>query len=324
MADKIKIVTDARVFGGQGKAPEMIKERGWEVVYVTGRDELHAALPDADILIGGLGTFGRTELELGKKLRAVVKNAVGFDNVDLEAATELGLPVTNAPGSNTNAVAEMTVCAIISMLRTFVENCNAMSDGKWHRPVGFEIKGRTIGILGIGNIGRSVAEKVRALGMKVIAHDPYPNMDFVKAHDIELYSMDEVLQRSEIVTLHMPGGVGTFIDAGKIALMKKGSWLINYARGEVLDLDALEAAIQSGHLAGAAIDAYMKEPPDFSHPVFKNPKVLATGHVAAFSYEALEAMTMASIRSVDEILAGKMPTNLVNKEVKPRWMTTQA
>ena len=315
------LVTTSPGFGKIGSVAGEIALRGWELIRCT-----DTALPDGGVgaylaelefLVVGLIPATAAIIAAAPKLKAVLKHGVGVDNIDIGAASAKGIPVINAPGTNANAVAELALGGMLSLARRIPQGHRTVVDGGWQRHIGTEIAGKTLGIVGLGNIGRSLAAKARALGMTVVATELYPDAGFVAAHGIALVPLPELLRRSDYVSLHVFGGRDNahLIGADELALMKPAAFLMNYARGEVVDLDALAAALAAGQLGGAAIDAYVAEPPDRSHPIFADPRVVFTPHSGADTTEAVERVGLMNIADIDAILAGKRPAHVVNPEI---------
>jgi D-3-phosphoglycerate dehydrogenase / 2-oxoglutarate reductase len=315
------VVTTSPGFGKIGSVPDEIARRGWEFVRCT-----DTALPDGGVgahlagmefLVVGLIPATAAIIDAAPKLKAILKHGVGVDNIDIKAASAKGIPVINAPGTNANAVAELALGGMLSLARRIPQGHRAVVDGGWQRYIGTEIAGKTLGVVGLGNIGRSLAAKAVALGMTVVATELYPDARFVAAHGIELLPLEDLLRRADYVSLHVFGGADNahLIGAGELALMKPTAFLMNYARGEVVDLDALAAALADGKLGGAAIDAYVAEPPDRSHPIFADPRVVFTPHSGADTSEAVERVGLMNIADIDAILAGRRPGHVVNPEI---------
>jgi D-3-phosphoglycerate dehydrogenase len=193
----------------------------------------------------------------------------------------------------------------------------SVASGGWDRQVGSQVGGKTLGILGLGNIGRSLAVKARGLGMSVVAADPYADAEFASSNAIEIVGFDALLQRSDYLSLHIFGGKdnAALINAETIKQMKPGARLLNLARGEVADLDALADALGSGQLGGVALDAYPVEPPDRSHPIFSHPRAVFMPHSGADTVEATENVGLMNIADIETLMAGGRPARVLNPEV---------
>jgi D-3-phosphoglycerate dehydrogenase / 2-oxoglutarate reductase len=318
---KTAVVTTSPGFGRIGRVPQAIADRGWELIRCV-----DSSLPDggasahADkmmFLVVGLIPATADLIGQAAGLRAILKHGVGVDNIDLGAATARGIPVINAPGANANAVAELALGSMFSLARRLPMVHQVVVGGGWQRHVGTEIEGKTLGIVGLGNIGKILAAKARALGMRVLATDLYPDTAFAAANGVELLPLDALLSRSDYVSLHVFGGKENYhlIGAEQIARMKPTAYLMNFARGEILDLDALAAALSDGKLLGAAIDAYVQEPPDRSHPIFRHPRVAFTPHSGADTTESVERMGLMNVEDIDLVLAGKRSPRVLNPQI---------
>ncbi|MCC8191297.1 MAG: phosphoglycerate dehydrogenase [Planctomycetes bacterium] len=314
----ITIVTTSPTFGTVGGVPDFIAEHGWRLIRCTDASQpdggvgAHAAA--MDFLVVGLAPAAAATIAAAPRLRAVLKHGVGVDNIDIAAASARGIPVLNAPGSNANAVAELALGGMLSLARRIPMLHRVVVDGGWERFVGGEIEGKTLGVVGLGTIGRILARKAIGLGLRVIASDPYPDREFCVQHGIELVDLEPLLRRADYVSLHVFGGKENthLIGAAELALMRPTAFLLNFARGEVVDTDALAAALEGGVIAGAAIDAYTVEPPDRSHPLFACPKVVFTPHSGADTRESVERMGMMVVTDIAALLAGEQPPRILN------------
>lgn len=310
------VVTTSPGFGKHGRVPQIIAERGWEFIRCPDDASLARHLPDADILVVGLPAVNADTLSHGPKLRAVIKHGVGVDNIDIPICTARGLPVCNTPAANADAVAELAVGFLFALARRIPQGHVSVTTGGWDRKIGTQILGKTLGIVGLGNIGKRLAKRAVALGMNVIATEPYPDPAFVSEYSVELLPLDELLARADYVSLHVFASAENtaLINADTLALMKPSAALINLARGEIVDLDALAAALENGQLGGAAIDAYTQEPPDISHPIFRQANAIFTPHSGADTLEALENVGLMVIESIDAVLADETPPYCLNEK----------
>lgn len=315
------ILTTSPGFGRHGSVPAKLQELGWELIRCV-----DTGLPDGgvsdhiarvDYMVAGLVPVTAQMLEGATRLKAVVKHGVGVDNIDIPACTARGLPVANTPGANADAVAELAIGMMFALARNMPAGHQSLISGGWDRKVGSQLGGKVLGILGLGNIGRNLAQKARGLGMRVIASDPYADKDFAAANGIGLTDLDGLLTGSDYLSLHIFGGKdnAALINADSIARMKPGARLLNLARGEVVDLDAVAAALTSGQLGGVGIDAYTAEPPDRSHPIFGAPNTVFMPHSGADTIEALENVGLMNIADIQELMAGGQPRRVLNPEV---------
>jgi D-3-phosphoglycerate dehydrogenase / 2-oxoglutarate reductase len=274
---------------------------------LTGNN-LQEALRAADGVIIRSGTRITGDLlEQPGKLRVIVRAGVGVDNIDVAAATRKGIVVMNTPGGNTYSTAEHTLALIYSLVRLVPAAVQSVKSGKWEKGkfIGAQLAGKTLGILGLGRIGREVAKRALAMEMKVIGYDPVLAADRAAQLGIEaLPDIDSVLTRCDILTVHIPFTEQTrnLIGANELARMKKGARLINCARGGLVNESALAEALQSGHLAGAAIDVFETEPPPADHPLLKLPNVVCTPHLGASTVEAQRSVAIEAAQLLVDYL----------------------
>jgi D-3-phosphoglycerate dehydrogenase len=269
---------------------------------------LRAAIRDADAAILGLDACDASVLDACPRLRVVSRYGVGVDNVDLDAARRLGIAVTNTPGANTTAVAELTLGSILALARRLPQAVAATRAGSWSRRTGWELSGKTLGVIGYGRIGQAVADLGRAFGMRVVASDPFaPPTD-----GTTVLTVDELLGQADVVTLHVGLSDDTrhLIDGAALARMKPGAVLVNTARGGLIDEDALAEALRSGRLAGAAADAFEHEPPGAS-PLLAIDSFLPTPHLGAATAEATARMGQMATENALDVLQGRTPAHVV-------------
>jgi D-3-phosphoglycerate dehydrogenase / 2-oxoglutarate reductase len=267
-------------------------------------EELIAALPDYDALVVRSRTKVNAKvIAAGTKLKVIGRAGVGVDNIDVAAAVAKGLTVVNSPLAASVAVAELTIGLMLALARSIAAADASLKQGKWEKSafMGVELDGKTLGVLGLGRIGAETAKRAAALGMKVIAYDPALQPEQIKARGAEPASFDDVLAKADYVSMHLPLTASTknMLSAEQFAKMKKGARLVCAARGGVVDEEALKAALDSGQLAGAALDVFAAEPPP-AGSIATHPKVVATPHVGAQSHEA---QTRAGIGIAEEVVA---------------------
>lgn len=278
------------------------------------------AREDPTALIAGAEPISREVLEASASLRLVQKHGVGVDNIDLAAATRIGIVVTNAPGTNTEAVADLAIGLMLSLLRQIGPASQSTRVGKWERYMGRELGGLTVGVVGTGRIGRAVIRRLGGFGCPVLAYDVVQDWSLVATHGVRYVDLEELLEKSDIVTLHIPlmpetrGLIGT----EELARMKRSSYLVNIARGELVDEFALAEHLASQRIAGAGIDVFATEPPQKS-PLLAIPSVLATPHIGAYTLEAMEAMDRVCAETVVGLFSGARSSCVVNPEVLARW-----
>jgi D-3-phosphoglycerate dehydrogenase / 2-oxoglutarate reductase len=292
----------------------LLRETGWEIV-LPAAAALASEIANADGLVVRSATKVTRELLDGaEKLRVVGRAGVGIDNVDMDAATNRGVLVMNTPGGNAVSVAEHTFALLLGLARGVPQSNAAIHAGRWEKTSsGMELRGKTLGLVGLGRVGSEVARRARALEMTVLAFDPYVTPAAARELEVELIPFEDLLKRSDVVSLHTALSPATekIINAAALAQMKKGARLINCARGELIDEAALAEALRSGHLAGAAVDTFAQEPPKNS-PLLGLPNLIATPHIAGSTAEAQEEVGTLIAQQVRDYLAEGLIRNAVN------------
>ncbi|MCC8191364.1 MAG: hydroxyacid dehydrogenase [Planctomycetes bacterium] len=299
-----------------------LRERGYEVDVIVTTDEasLQQAIVDYDGVLASVDPYTRDVLTAAKKLKVIARHGVGYDSIDLAAASELGIWVCNTPVANSNAVAEHALALILALAKYVVYFDDDVRRGGWgddrasHMSV--ELAGKTLGVVGFGNIGRIVARKAAlGLDMKVLAYDPFLPDDRFPAEVKRVGDMAEVFAAADFVTLHLPSTDQTrgSINAKLLKTMRSSAFLINCARGDVVNEDDLHAALASGAIAGAGLDVFTREPTDRNNPLLTLPNVIVMPHTASNTPEAMDAMGLDAARGIDEVLRGKTPTWPVNR-----------
>ena len=269
--------------------------------------ELIEALKDCEGLIVRSETKVTAELlEAANSLRVIGRAGVGVDNIDVAAATIRGVVVMNAPDGNTITTAEHTVAMLVSLARSIPQASSSLKAGRWDRKkfIGVELQGKTLGIVGLGRIGRVVASRARAMGMLIVAYDPFIAPEQARDLEIELAPLDEVFARADFLTVHTPLTSETrgLIDRDALGKMKQGARIINCARGGLIDEDALYEAITSGAIAGAALDVFSEEPPPADHKLLQLEQVIVTPHLGASTKEAQEGVAFTVAEQMRDFL----------------------
>ncbi|MHC5795435.1 phosphoglycerate dehydrogenase [Lacisediminihabitans sp. FW035] len=282
----------------------------------TDRPALLAALADASaVLIRSATQVDAEAIAAAKHLKVVARAGVGLDNVDIKAATEAGVMVVNAPTSNIISAAELTVGHILSLARHIPAAHGALADGQWKRSkyTGVELFEKTIGIIGLGRIGALITARMQAFGTNIVAYDPYVTAARAQQLGVTLLSLDELLAQSDFVTIHMPKTPETtgMIGDAEFALMKETAYIVNVARGGLIDEDALYRALTAGTIAGAGLDVFVHEPPVGS-PLLALPNIVVTPHLGASTDEAQEKAGVSVARSVRLALSGELVPDAVN------------
>jgi len=293
-------------------------EPGWVIDARSGRtpDALATDVADADaILVRSATRIDARLMDAAPRLRIIARAGTGVDNVDVAAASSRGILVVNAPGANSISVAEHACALMLALARSVPAADRAMKSAKWEKKrfLGTELRGKTLGIAGLGRIGQEVAQRARAFGMRVVAHDPYISEEVAAGLGVELMSLDRVCATADYLTLHLPSTAETkhLFDDQRFAACKAGIRLINTARGELIDEGALRRAIEAGIVSAAALDVFETEPPaDWS--LAQLPQVIATPHIAASTEEAQELVGIETAATVRDFLRDGLVRNAVN------------
>lgn len=295
-----------------------LHESGFDVQYLGRPDEkldeeeLTDLLRETEIYVVGNARVPRSVVERSPKLRLIAKFGAGVDNIDLAAAAEHGALVTNAPGANAISVAEMTIGLLISLSRRLKELERALREGGWRLVAGHELHQRTLGIIGLGHIGKQVAMRARAFGLRVLSNDIVEYPDFCRRFDVEPAPLDRLLGESDLVTLHVPLTPLTrhMIGEAQLARMRRGSILIHTARGGVVDEAALYRSLAAQHLAGAAVDVFEEEPLG-SSPLRSLENVILTPHIAGITCEASARIADRTLENILAYAGGRTPPDLL-------------
>jgi D-3-phosphoglycerate dehydrogenase len=299
-------------------ALRLLRAEGWEVDAHTGRasDQLAADLADADALVVRSATkVTAAIIAAAHKLRVIARAGTGVDNVDVTAASARGIVVMNAPGANSVSVAELAMGLILALARHVPAADAAMKQGKWEKKkfLGEEIREKTLGLVGLGRIGQEVARRAGAFGMRLLAHDPFISEEVAADLGVELLSLDDLFARADYVSLHMPSTTQTrnLVNAERLARAKTGIRIVNTARGDLVDENALADAIEAGQVAGAAVDVFDKEP-TVDHRLQMLPQVIATPHIAASTREGQELVGVETAAALRDFLKDGIIRNAVN------------
>ncbi len=286
-----------------------------EVIYnPTGKPlksaEVAALIPGMDGYIAGLDEIDAHAISQADRLKVISRYGVGVDSVDLAAARLNGIVVTNTPGANSSSVAELALGLMLALARQIPLAAEAVRQGKWPRYSGISLEGKTIGILGLGAIGKQLACRLAGFNCKIMAFDPYADLSFARDHRIELSTQEQVVEQSDFISLHVPllPETRNLVNEEFLKRMKKGSFLINTSRGEVVDEEALIHALHSGHLLGAGLDAFRDEPPEPNHPLLSSPQVIATPHMGAQTDGATSNMGWYAMKDCLAVLRNEEPT----------------
>jgi D-3-phosphoglycerate dehydrogenase / 2-oxoglutarate reductase len=318
------VITDS----GELLAPgiELLRGRGVAVdLLPEGMDAaaIAAAVADAPTAIIGVRPMRGPEIALLWKTGLLIRAGIGYDIIDVEAATAAGIWVANVPDYCVDEVADHATLLLMSAARRLMELEGIWHAGKWVNPAitppVHRTRGRRLGIVGFGRIGRGVAARAAAFGWEVVAYDPFLRAEAVRAAGAEPIGLDELFRTSDAVSLHSPLTPEThhLVDATRLAAVKEGFILVNTSRGGLVDLDALDAAIESGRVAAVGLDVVEGEPnPDLSNPLFQRPNVLLTPHMAWYSIEARVDLARLAAENAYRYISGEQPWNLVNRDAR--------
>jgi D-3-phosphoglycerate dehydrogenase len=325
MPERFVVFTEREEGPVPGLEEDLIRQNGGTLRYgkaVDERDRIRLA-EAAEVIVAGSTPLTREFFAALPRLKGVVRLGIGVDSVDLDAATELGIVVANVPDFCSEEVAEHALGLILAVTRKLALADRKARRGEWvpgmdalMRPIR-RLSGQTLGLIGLGKIGRTLARKAKGLGLRVIAHDPYVSAEAALAAGVPLLSLEELLPQTDILSLHVPVTAETraIANARTLALLKPGAILINTARGPVVDEAALCAALASGRLAGAGLDVLQQEPLRLPHPLAEFENVVFTCHYASMSEESYAIMRQQVSEQTVQILRGEFPRHLVNPRV---------
>jgi len=323
----------AKVLVSDSLAPQGLEilehARGIEVDYAPGvaPADLLERIRDAEGLVIRSGTkVTREVIDRAEKLRVIGRAGIGVDNVDVPAATERGVVVVNTPSGNNVTTAEHAIALLVSLARHIPQASASMKDGKWDKTsfTGMELSNRTLGVIGLGNIGRVVAQIAQGIGMRVIAYDPHLPEEIASKLDIELLPLDELFARADALTVHVPKTKETIglLGAAAFAKCKKGVLVVNAARGGIVDEKALLAALESGQVGGAALDVFVSEPPAAGDPLVSHPKVICTPHLGASTEQAqLNVAIQVAEQVRDYLVSGEIRNGVNVPSVSPEILS---
>lgn len=280
-------------------------------------DELIPLVRDIDGYIAGLDHIGEPVIQAAEKLKVIARYGVGVDRVDIPAATKRGIAVTNTPGANSAAVAEMAIALMLSLGREICRADRETRKGEWPRVSGIGLRGKTVGLVGFGAVGKEVAFRLKTFGCRILVSDPQVPAEVSTGCGAHPAQLEELLAVSDFVSLHasLNPGTASMVNADFLSKMKRGSILVNTARGELIDEQALQTAIESGHIRGAALDCFRKEPPGKDHPLLRLDQVIVTPHIASHTDEAANTMGWMSLEACLAVLRGERYPYTVNRDV---------
>jgi D-3-phosphoglycerate dehydrogenase len=310
-----------------GTFRKILSGAGFELIDPEGdlaltREQLQAYLPRADAMLAGGERLTADLFELAPWLRVVARTGVGYDLIDLKAATSRNVVVTITPGTNHDSVAEQAFALILALSRNIVSNDRAIHARGWDRRLVAPVRGKTLGLIGLGRIGQAVALRARAFGMKVLACDPLLDEQFDQQFQIRRVTLDQLLAESDIISLHAPLTDATrgLVDRGFLARMRPGSLLINTARGGLVVEADLRDSLVSGHLAGAGLDVLNHEPPEPGNPLLGLPSVVLSPHIAGTDHQSMSDMADLAARTIVDLYHNRWPAGcVVNGDLQQGW-----
>ena len=301
---------------------------GAELVLAESGDEsmLLDLVPEADAILTCWAQVPAGVIRAGNRLQVIGRYGIGVDNIDVEEATRQGILVTNVPAYCLDEVSDHAMALVLACARKICQYSSWTHAGDWAvmrgKPL-FRIRGQTLGIIGFGRIGRTLTPKAQAFGMRVLAYDPYVDAETIRAHGCEKVDLGDLLAQADYVSIHAPLTDETrgMIDEPKLRQLKSTAFVVNTARGAIIDLDALATALQRDWIAGAAVDVVDPEPLPAGHPLLALPNVITTPHAAFYSEQSLDDLKVQAAENVAAVLSGHRPAYTVNPEVLelPRW-----
>lgn len=315
------VLVTARAFGRFSQEPyEILTKAGCSLAPNPWKGQkldeamLLTLVGNIDALICGEDEVTAKVIEAAPRLKVISKFGVGVDKIAIGAATARRIPVCNTPGANSESVADMAFCLLLGIARRLPYCDGEVRRGKWQSIIGCEIYSKTIGIMGLGKIGKAVARRAKGFGMRILAYDAYPDVAFADQEGITLVDMATLLREADFVSLHIPSSQDNkaIIGSEQLAIMKPSAFLLNTARGDIVDEDALYLALKTGKLAGAAADVFAKEPPNPASPLLSLDNIVVAPHVAAHTVEAINNMGVMSARNAVAILGNGHTESVVN------------
>ncbi len=316
-----RVLITAKIFESRPveEALTIVREAGHEIeiatidsAYLT-KPELHAQLPGISAVMASSEKYSRETFEQFPQLQVISRLGVGFDAIDLEAARDHEIPVMITAGTNDTTVAESTVALMLALARELGTYFKQASTGDWTRPATTELCNKTVGLLGLGRVGRSVVRRLNGFEVNFVASEPFPDLEFAESFNVDLVEPHDVFRRADFLSLHTPLTEDTqsIVNEDSLGLMRPGAFLVNTARGGLVDEAALRSALDSGHLAGAALDVRTVEPPQPGDELAGHPRILPTPHMAGVSTESVERMAIAAANNLVAALRGDWDRDMV-------------
>ena len=310
-----------------GPFRQILTDAGFELIDPVGDFSLTAAqlrphLPELDAMLAGGERMTPDLFAIAPRLRAIARTGVGYDLIDLAAASAHKVAVTITPGTNQDSVAEQTMALLLALLRRVIHNDRAIHSGGWDRTLVAPVRGQTLGLIGMGRIGRAVALRALAFKMRVVAFDTYLNAEFDVRHGIERLSLDELLTTSDLVSLHLPLTESTrgMVNKEFLARMRPGAYFINTSRGGLVVETDLRDSLTSGQIAGAGLDVLNREPPEPGNPLLGLPNVVLSPHIAGTDTLSMRDMAELAARTIVDLQQNRWPDDcVVNSDLRDGW-----
>jgi D-3-phosphoglycerate dehydrogenase / 2-oxoglutarate reductase len=310
-----------------GRFRDILTEAGFEMIDPQGgpalsREELLPYLPRIDAMIAGGERMTPELFAMAPRLRAIARTGVGYDLIDLPAAASHKVAVTITPGTNQESVAEQTLALLLALARRIPSNDRLIHEGGWDRSLVAPVRGKTLGLIGMGRIGRAVALRAEAFRMNLVAFDTVADAEFDREHGIRRLSLDELIASSDAVSLHVPLTDSTrgMVNRDFLARMRPGSYLINTSRGGLVVEADLRDALISGHLAGAGLDVLNHEPPEPGNPLLGLPTIIISPHIAGTDLESMREMAEMAAATIVDLYHNRWPSDrVVNQELRDDW-----
>lgn len=323
------LITPTTLKNIEGRYRTLLTEAGMEIVtppepwdHQLREEELFQLLPGIDATVAGMEPYNAKVLAAHPQLKVIARVGVGYDAVDVDAATSQGVAVTITPGANHDTVAEHAFSLLLAWAKHVTIGDREVRQGQWNRNVTVPIRGGTMGIVGLGRIGQAMALRAQAFGMKVIAYEVKPDAAFVARQQIQLVDLPTLFSTSDVVSLHAPATPATkhMVNAQTLGLMKPNAFLLNTARGGLIDEEALYMALKLGRIAGAGLDVFAQEPPPKDHPFFQLENIVMTPHTAGTDVQSRLDMAELASKAIVELAAGRWPEQLVvNQAVRSKF-----
>jgi len=315
----MKILITPRSFTSTSKKPlEMLEEKGYEIIKnETGKPlnekEMLILIKDADGIIIGIDKLNVEIIRQTYNLKVISKYGVGVDNIDIKAATEQGIVVTNTPTANIDAVADITFALMLALARRIPEANRETKAGNWKKFIGTSVWRKKLGVIGLGKIGRQVVKRARGFEMEILCYDIIQDEEFARQFGVRYVDLETLLKESDYITIHTPLNDATrdMIGYKELEMINENAFLINTSRGGIIDEKALYDALKNNKIKGAALDAYEKEPPENS-PLVELENIIMTSHNGAYTKEAINNMGIQAAQNLVDVLEGREPENRIN------------